>query len=123
MLAVQIGGLLQSSPLKVMQRLPRHLDAFKIAPCPSLSVCLCCCSMGLELRSFGDPSPGILLWPNHAQAGERVLVLWRLPVEITSSCCRAELGHGGELVFKQIIFPPSSFRQLCGKKGHRCTSP
>lgn len=76
----------------------------------SISVSLCCCSTGLEQHGFRDQSPGILLWPNHVQAGERVLGLWSLPVEIISSCCRAEPGHSGELVFKQIILPPSSFR-------------
>lgn len=55
MLAVQIGELLQNSFLKVMQRLPRHLGAFKIAPCPSLSVLLLCRAGAAQLRG---PEPG-----------------------------------------------------------------
>lgn len=90
----------------------------------SISVCLSVLLLcRMEQRGFGDPSPGIPLWPNHTRAGKRVLVLWRLLVEITSSGCRAEPGHGGKLIFKQIILPPASSRQLCGKKGHHRTSP
>lgn len=41
-------GVGPARPQQGMQWLLCHLGASNITPCPSLSVCLCCCSAGLE---------------------------------------------------------------------------
>lgn len=117
--AVQVRGLPQNPLLKVMQCFPCHLGASKIAPCPSLSVCPCCCSAGLEQWGLRELSPGVLSGQRAGDVcwdgidGECVLVLQRL---LWESCCKAEPGPGGKLVSKQILLPCSCCRQLCGSR-------